>query len=178
MNLANRITMLRLALVPVFIIIFEIYKTNTALAAIVFSLTAMTDFLDGDIARKWEIVTTFGKFMDPLVDKVLTQAGYIVLTGAGFIPSWTVIVIIFRELLITGLRTLAASNNITIAASKLGKIKTISQFVAIIAFLLKDVLALPSLFLNILLYFSVLTTVISGADYLNKNIKILDLDNI
>lgn len=178
MNLANKLTMLRLFLVPVFIIIFEIFGTSNALSAIVFTITASTDFLDGHIARKYNLVTTFGKFMDPLVDKVLTQAGYIVLTGAGIIPSWTVIIIVFRELLITGLRTLAAFNNITIAASKLGKIKTISQFVAIIAFLLKDTLALPMIFLNILLYFSVIATIVSGADYLFKNIKILDLDNI
>lgn len=178
MNIANKLTMLRLVMVPVFIIVFEIFGTNNILSALVFALTASTDFLDGHIARKYNLVTTFGKFMDPLVDKVLTQAGYIVLTAAGYIPSWTVIIIIFRELLITGLRTLAASNNITIAASKLGKIKTISQFIAIIAFLLKGVLGLPSVLLNILLYISVFTTVLSGVDYLVKNIKVLDLDNI
>lgn len=178
MNIANKLTMLRLVMVPVFIIVFEIFGTNNILSALVFALTASTDFLDGHIARKYNLVTTFGKFMDPLVDKVLTQAGYIVLTAAGYIPSWTVIIIVFRELLITGLRTLAASNNITIAASKLGKIKTISQFIAIIAFLLKGVLGLPSVLLNILLYISVFTTVLSGVDYLVKNIKVLDLDNI
>ena len=87
--------------------------------AIIFALTALTDFLDGHIARSRNLVTTFGKFMDPLVDKVLTQAGFIVLTGAGLVPAWMVIVIVFRELLITGLRTIAASNNVTIAASSL-----------------------------------------------------------
>lgn len=178
MNIANKLTMLRLVMVPLFIIIFEIYGTENILSALVFAITASTDFLDGHLARKRHLVTTFGKFMDPLVDKVLTQAGYIVLTAAGLIPSWTVIVIVFRELLITGLRTLAASNKITIAASNLGKLKTITQFVAIIAFLLKGVLGLPIVILNMLLYISVLTTILSGADYLIKNIKVLNLDNI
>lgn len=177
-NLANKLTMLRLIMVPVFIIVFEVFGTSNLFSAFVFALTAYTDFLDGHIARKYNLVTTFGKFMDPLVDKVLTQAGYIVLTAGGYIPAWTVIIIVFRELLITGLRTLAASQNITIAASKLGKIKTITQFIAIIAFLLEGVMKFPRIFLNILLYISVFTTVLSGIDYLHKNIDVLDLDNI
>ena len=117
--------------------------------------------------------------MDPLVDKVLTQAGYVVLTAAGLIPAWVVIVIIFRELLITGLRTIAASNNVTIAASVYGKVKTITQFLAIIAYLLKGVLSsVPDIVFVILLYISVLTTIISGIEYLYKNKGVLDLDNI
>lgn len=178
MNLANKLTMLRLFMVPVFIILFNIYGTDNAVAAIVFALTASTDFLDGHVARKYDLVTTFGKFLDPLVDKVLTQAGYIVLTGAGLIPAWTVVVIVFRELLITGLRTVAASNNVTIAASMYGKIKTTTQFIAIIAFLLKGILPLPSIVFDILLYISVIMTIISGGDYLIKNKNVLDLDNI
>lgn len=178
MNLANKLTILRLLMVPVFIILFEIYKTNNIVPAVVFALTASTDFLDGYIARKYNMITTFGKFMDPLVDKVLTQAGYIVLTGAGLIPAWTVVIIVFREILITGLRTLAASNNITIAASYFGKIKTVSQFIAIIAFLLKGTFGIPSIILDILLYISVITTLLSGLDYLYKNKNVLDLDNI
>ncbi|NLY20635.1 MAG: CDP-diacylglycerol--glycerol-3-phosphate 3-phosphatidyltransferase [Tissierellia bacterium] len=179
MNLANKLTMLRLLMVPVFIIVFNIYGTTNAIPAIVFALTAFTDFLDGYIARKYKLVTTFGKFMDPLVDKVLTQAGYVVLTAAGLIPAWVVIVIIFRELLITGLRTIAASNNVTIAASVYGKVKTITQFLAIIAYLLKGVLSsVPDIVFVILLYISVLTTIISGIEYLYKNKGVLDLDNI
>lgn len=179
MNLANKLTMLRLLMVPVFIIVFNIYGTTNTIPAIVFALTAFTDFLDGYIARKYKLVTTFGKFMDPLVDKVLTQAGYVVLTAAGLIPAWVVIVIIFRELLITGLRTIAASNNVTIAASVYGKVKTITQFLAIIAYLLKGVLSsVPDIVFVILLYISVLTTIISGIEYLYKNKGVLDLDNI
>lgn len=179
MNLANKLTMIRLLMVPVFIILFNIYGIKNAIPAFVFALTAFTDFLDGYVARKYNMTTTFGKFMDPLIDKVLTQAGYIVLTAAGLIPAWTVVVIIFRELLITGLRTLAASNNVTIAASIYGKIKTITQFLAIIAYLLKGTLTfLPEVFFTILLYISVITTIISGVEYLVKNKHVLDLDNI
>ena len=178
MNIANKLTLLRLFLVPVFIISYEIHGVNSIIPGLIFVLTAATDFFDGHLARKYDLVTTFGKFMDPLVDKVLTQAGFILLASSGHIPAWTVIVIIFRELLITGLRTLAASNNVTIAASVYGKLKTVSQFVAITAFLLKGSLNIPSLALDILLYISVAMTIISGIDYLYKNKEVLDLDNM
>ncbi|MGF0040470.1 CDP-diacylglycerol--glycerol-3-phosphate 3-phosphatidyltransferase [Peptoniphilaceae bacterium SGI.131] len=177
-NLANKLTMIRLLMVPVFIVLFEIFKTDNIIPALVFSLTAFTDFLDGYIARSRNMVTTFGKFMDPLVDKVLTQAGFILLAGAGFIPSWTVIVIVFRELMITGLRTVAASNNVTIAASVFGKVKTISQFASIILYLLKDTFAINFVLLQVVLYISVFLTIISGLDYLIKNSKVLDLKDI
>ena len=179
MNLANKLTMLRLLGVPVFIVLFNIYGTDNLITALVFALVAFTDFLDGYVARKYQMITTFGKFMDPLVDKVLTLAGFVMLTGVGLIPSWTVVVIIFRELLITGLRTVAASNNVTIAASNLGKAKTVSQFIAIIAFLLYGVLTgLQDWVFSLLLYISVILTIISGLEYLIKNKHVLDLDNI
>lgn len=179
MNLANKLTMIRLFSVPIFIILFEIYGVSNGISAILFILTASTDFLDGHIARSRGLVTTFGKFMDPLVDKVLTQAGYIVLAGAGIIPSWTVVIIIFRELMITGLRTLAASNNITIAASPYGKAKTVSQMLCITLYLLIGVLpGIPFYVYDIVLYISVVLTVISGIDYIIKNKQVLDLDNI
>lgn len=166
-------------MVPVFIVVFSIYQVNSWAPAIIFALTASTDFLDGYVARKYNMSTTFGKFMDPLVDKVLTQAGYILLASAQLIPAWVVVVIIFRELLITGLRTLAASNNVTIAASIYGKVKTVTQFLAIIAYLLKGVLTfIPNYAFSILLYISVITTVISGIEYLVKNKEVLDLNNI
>lgn len=179
MNLANKLTILRLLMVPVFVIIFNIFGVSNAISAIIFALTSATDFLDGHIARSRNLITTFGKFMDPLVDKVLTQAGFLVLVGADMIPAWTVIVIIFRELLIDGLRILAASNNITIAASMYGKLKTTSQMVTIILYLLSGTLTfIPNIIYDIFLYISVILTIISGLDYLIKNIKVLDLDNI
>ena len=179
MNLPNKLTMLRLFMVPVFIIVYNYYGQASVIPAIIFALTALTDFLDGHIARSRNLVTTFGKFMDPLVDKVLTQAGFIVLTGAGLVPAWMVIVIVFRELLITGLRTIAASNNVTIAASSLGKIKTVTQFVSIILLLVKDAVTfIPDVLANGALYLAVIFTMLSGLDYLIKNKNVLDLDNI
>lgn len=177
-NLANKLTLLRLFLVPVFVIVFNIFKTQSVIPAILFIITAATDFLDGYIARSRNLVTTFGKFMDPLVDKVLTQAGFIMLIQEGLIPAWTIIVIIFRELLIDGLRILAASNNITIAASIYGKLKTTFQMITIILYLFIDTIKLPNIIYPIFLYISVILTILSGLDYLIKNIKVLDLDNI
>lgn len=179
MNLANKLTIIRLFMVPVFVIIYNIFGVNSVIPAIVFALTSATDFLDGHIARSRNLITTFGKFMDPLVDKVLTQAGFLVLVGSGIIPAWAVIIIIFRELLIDGLRILAASNNITIAASIYGKLKTTSQMITIILYLLSGVLTfIPNIVYDIFLYISVILTILSGMDYLMKNIQVLDLDNI
>lgn len=179
MNLANKLTVIRLIMVPVFVVIFNMFGVNSVVPAIVFALTSATDFLDGYIARSRNLITTFGKFMDPLVDKVLTQAGFMVLVGADIIPAWPVIIIVFRELLIDGLRILAASNNITIAASVYGKAKTISQMIAIILHLLIGVLTfIPEYVYTASLYLSVILTIASGLDYLIKNIEVLDLNNI
>ncbi len=179
MNLANKLTIIRLFMVPVFVVIYNIFGVNSVIPAIIFALTSATDFLDGHIARSRNLITTFGKFMDPLVDKVLTQAGFLVLVGSGIIPAWAVIIIIFRELLIDGLRILAASNNITIAASIYGKLKTTSQMITIILYLLSGVLTfIPNIVYDIFLYISVILTILSGMDYLMKNIQVLDLDNI
>ena len=179
MNLANKLTIIRLFMVPVFVIIYNIFGVNSVIPAIVFALTSATDFLDGHIARSRNLITTFGKFMDPLIDKVLTQAGFLVLVGSGIIPAWAVIIIIFRELLIDVLRILAASNNITIAASIYGKLKTTSQMITIILYLLSGVLTfIPNIVYDIFLYISVILTILSGMDYLMKNIQVLDLDNI
>ena len=179
MNLANKLTIIRLFMVPVFVVIYNIFGVNSVIPAIIFAVTSATDFLDGHIARSRNLITTFGKFMDPLVDKVLTQAGFLVLVGSGIIPAWAVIIIIFRELLIDGLRILAASNNITIAASIYGKLKTTSQMITIILYLLSGVLTfIPNIVYDIFLYISVILTILSGMDYLMKNIQVLDLDNI
>ncbi len=179
MNLANKLTIIRLFMVPVFVIVYNIFGVTSFIPALVFALTSATDFLDGHIARSRNLITTFGKFMDPLVDKVLTQAGFLVLVGSKIVPAWAVIIIIFRELLIDGLRILAASNNITIAASIYGKLKTTSQMITIILYLLSGVLTfIPKIVYDIFLYISVILTIVSGIDYLMKNIKVLDLDNI
>lgn len=138
MNLANKLTVLRVFLVPVFIVLMEIdsFYTNI-LALLVFVIASLTDFFDGKIARKYNLVTTLGIFLDPLADKLLVTSAFI-----GFvslytlnIPAWMVICIISREFIITGLRSIAASKNIIIPASMSGKFKTVSQMVAIITIL-------------------------------------------
>lgn len=172
MNLANKLTIFRMVLVPIFLIVLPY---NTYLAAGIFIFASITDTLDGHIARSRNMITDFGKFMDPLADKILTSAAYISLVGLGKVPAWIVVVIIAREFAITGFRTLAVSTGVTIAASSLGKIKTITQLLALIFLLLDN---FPFNYLNIpvdmiLLYLSLFFTVLSGVDYLYKNKEIL-----
>ncbi len=163
-------------MVPVFLLVLYSGMANSSyIAAIVFIIASLTDTLDGHIARSRNMITDFGKFMDPLADKILTSAAYISLVEIGKVPAWIVVIIIAREFAITGLRTLAASAGITIAASPLGKIKTISQLLAIIFLLLNN---FPFNALNIpvdriLLYASLFFTVLSGIDYIYKNRKVL-----
>lgn len=169
MNLANKITLFRVLLVPVFMIV--LYSNNTYLAASIFIIASLTDTLDGYIARSRNMITNFGKFVDPLADKVLVSAALISLVELGRIPGWVVVLIIAREFTITGFRTIAASEGITIAASPLGKIKTITQLLAIISLLFNNypfsLINLP--FANIMLYISLFFTIISGVDYIYKN---------
>lgn len=176
MNIANKVTTLRMILVPVFVILYYIYGNQYNVAAIVFAIAALTDAVDGHLARSRNLVTTFGKFADPLVDKILTMSAFVILTSANVIPAWAVILIIARELIITGFRTIAASNNITIAASKAGKSKTLSQCFAIVFLLINN----PTFnqIGMVIFYIAVILTVYSGWDYLAKNKKVLDLDNI
>ncbi|MDD7305825.1 MAG: CDP-diacylglycerol--glycerol-3-phosphate 3-phosphatidyltransferase [Peptoniphilaceae bacterium] len=176
MNIANKVTTVRMILVPVFVVLYYIYGTNYNIAAIVFAIAALTDALDGHLARSRNLVTTFGKFADPLVDKVLTMAAFIVLTQSQIIPAWAVIIIIARELIITGFRTIAQMRNITIAASKGGKLKTLSQCFAIV-FLLINNQAFNKIGI-VIFYIAVVLTIYSGWDYLYKNRQVLDLDNI
>jgi CDP-diacylglycerol--glycerol-3-phosphate 3-phosphatidyltransferase len=176
MNLANKITILRVLLVPVFVVVFYLdLPFSNYLAAAIFIIASFTDALDGHIARSRNLITNFGKFADPLADKVLAAAALIVLVGAGKVPAWVVIVIIAREFAISGFRIIAASEGITIAASKWGKAKTISQLTAIILLLLNN---FPFTYLGIpmdviILYLALVLTIISGADYIIKNYHIL-----
>lgn len=176
MNIANKVTMVRLILIPVFVVAFYNYGTSYNLAAILFMVASLTDALDGHLARSRNLITNFGKFVDPLVDKVLTMAAFIVLVEAQIIPAWAVIIIISRELIITGFRTLAADMGITIAASMWGKAKTTSQMISLVLLLLhNDALNKFGIYV---FYIAVILTVISGLDYLIKNKKVLDLENI
>lgn len=137
MNLPNQLTLGRLALTAVFVACFSIeFQGRFTAALAIFALAAATDWLDGEIARRRGLVTDFGSLMDPLVDKILTASAFIGLTAFHAIPPWAVIVIISREFLITGLRSLAASKGTILAADKLGKHKTTWQMATIIYFLL------------------------------------------
>ncbi|MDD7362986.1 MAG: CDP-diacylglycerol--glycerol-3-phosphate 3-phosphatidyltransferase [Peptoniphilus sp.] len=177
MNIANKLTVLRLVLVPVFVILMLI---NTAasvrIGAIVFVVASFTDFLDGYLARKHHLVTTFGKFLDPLADKILTISAFILLVENGVIPAWGVIIIVARELAITGFRVIAASEDVTIAASPFGKIKTITQLASLIVLLFSPLL--PQTLGIVLFYIAVVLTVASGIDYFVKNKTVLDLSNM
>lgn len=172
MNLANKITITRVLLIPIFmIVLFSNIPNNLYIAAFIFAIASITDGLDGYIARTRNQVTTFGKFIDPLADKLLVSAALISLVEMGQIPAWIVVTIIGREFTITGFRIIAASNQITIAASSLGKIKTITQLIAIISLLIN----LP--FKTIILYISLIFTIISGIDYIYKNKTVLLTNN-
>ncbi|HHV47095.1 MAG TPA: CDP-diacylglycerol--glycerol-3-phosphate 3-phosphatidyltransferase [Tissierellia bacterium] len=176
MNLANKITIIRVMMIPLFmIILFSSLKYSNYIAAAIFAIASLTDSLDGYIARSRNLVTTFGKFIDPLADKLLVSAALISLVQMDKIPSWIVVIIIAREFTITGFRTIAASEGITIAASPLGKIKTITQLIAIIALLLNN---FPFSLVNfpfdvLMLYVSLFFTVTSGVDYIFRNRHVL-----
>jgi CDP-diacylglycerol--glycerol-3-phosphate 3-phosphatidyltransferase len=164
LNVPNALTVLRILAVPVLVVALLGETPNgDVIAAIVFALAALTDGLDGYIARRRREVTTFGKLMDPLADKLLVVAALISLVSLGRIAAWVAMVIIARELAVTGLRSLAAEKGAVIAASWLGKAKTGLQVAAIISLIAFD----PSpLWADLLLYAAVAMTLISGADYL------------
>lgn len=172
MNIANQLTTLRVILIPVFIFIFtseSIFFSNY-LAALVFIIASLTDFLDGYLARKLNLVSNFGKIMDPLADKLLVLTALIYLAIQNIIPGWIVIIIIARELLITSLRALVADKGTILAASKLGKYKTATQMLSIVLLII-DIYKLGT----ILLYIAVILTIWSLFDYIikmNKEISI------
>ncbi|WFD11735.1 CDP-diacylglycerol--glycerol-3-phosphate 3-phosphatidyltransferase [Tepidibacter hydrothermalis] len=164
MNLANKLTILRILLVPIFVVvILSGIKNSLLISALIFAIASITDFLDGYIARKYNLVTNFGKFMDPLADKLLVAAAFITMVDLNLVSSWAVIVIISREFAVSILRAIAASSGIVIAASKWGKAKTVSQILAIMMILLN----IP--FSNIVMGIAVLLTIYSGYDYINLN---------
>ncbi len=185
MNLPNILTLARIAAVPIVVILLLFESKETSFwAALVFSLAAITDWLDGYLARKWEVVTVLGKFLDPLADKLIVMAALIMLIPLDRVPAWAVFVILAREMLVTGLRSIASSEGIVIAASDLGKYKTIFQMVAIVGLLLHyryywffgvELNFLYPSFHNAGIFFfyvSLLLTIWSGADYLFKFFKV------
>ena len=171
MNLPNKLTIARMCMVPLFMIAL-MFNTDSSriLATVIFALASLTDMLDGQIARKYNMVTNFGKLMDPLADKVLTAAAMICLVELGDLAAWIAVLIIFREYLITGLRSVAASENIVVAANIWGKVKTVCQMFALMFLMLKpQIVALCGVNIGLwLMYAAVILTVYSGLDYVLK----------
>lgn len=179
MNLANKLTLIRIFMVPIFMMfLLHQIQYGQHIATFIFILAAITDSLDGYIARKRNQITNFGKFMDPLADKLLVSAALISLVSMGKISPWFVVIIISREYTISVLRAVAASEGIVIAASVWGKFKTIFQIIAIIFLLMEGILIqyidfLPISIVDFSVYLAVIFTIISGVDYLRLNKDIL-----
>ncbi|MGM0502934.1 MAG: CDP-diacylglycerol--glycerol-3-phosphate 3-phosphatidyltransferase [Bacillota bacterium] len=169
LNLPNQITLLRIALIPIFMffLLVDPIGGGRYIAVIIFIIASITDAIDGYLARNRELVTNFGKFADPVADKLLISAALVALVDLQQISAWPVMIILAREFTITGLRVLAASQGTVISASNLGKYKTNSQIFAIIFLILDLSLAVPVG--QILLWIAVVLTVVSGADYLIKS---------
>ena len=174
MNLPNKLTIFRACMIPFFVFFMETDFLGTAskfVAVAIFAIASATDAMDGHIARKHNLVTNFGTFMDPLADKLLVCSALICLVGP--IPKWIVIVIISRELIISGFRVIAADNGVVIAASYWGKFKTIFQMIMIIWLILDFDFAVYQIIGQILVWISLILTVVSLVDYLVKNKAVL-----
>lgn len=173
MNIANKITLVRIFLVPVFVLFMltDFTGYNSIIAFVVFVIATITDKIDGTIARKYNLVTDFGKFLDPIADKLLVCSALICLTADGTIPAWITIVIIGREFIISAFRLVCADTGKTVAASWWGKSKTIAQMVTIIVLLLN--IAQLKILEDILIYVSLVLTVVSLVDYFVKNKDVL-----
>jgi len=193
MNLPNKLTIARMCAIPIVIVVSLLsflkdvingVNLQLLILLVIFILASITDFLDGKIARKYNLVTNFGKFMDPLADKLLVMSTMIAILELGIFQAFgvsfgfVITIILARELAITGLRTLAADNGVVIAASKLGKLKTVSQMFMIIYVifinsinfsnnLIKDIITV------VLVAFATIMTIVSGVDYFIKNAKVL-----
>ena len=178
MNLPNKLTIFRMILIVPFVMIMQITPDgNGRFAALaIFIIASMTDFLDGYIARKNHLVTNFGKFMDPLADKLLVSAAMICLVSMDRLPAWMVIIIISREFAISGFRLIAADNGIVIAASWWGKFKTVSQMIMIIL-LIANLGGIFTILEQIFMWVALILTVVSLADYIWKNKKVLNMQS-
>lgn len=173
MNTPNKLTLLRVLLVPVFMVfmLYDFVPYARLVGAVIFVLASLTDWLDGYLARKNGLVTNFGKIMDPLADKMLVTAALLCLTAEGTASSWISIIILSREFIVSGVRIAAAAEGNVIAASWWGKIKTVWQMISIIIALVFG----GSVFVSVCLWIAALLTVISGIDYLVKNAKYLSM---
>ena len=175
MNLPNKLTILRVIMIPFFVLtlLYDGGENQTLryVAAAIFIIASLTDMLDGKIARKYNLVTNFGKFMDPLADKLLVCSALICLVELKELPAWMVIVIISREFIISGFRLVASDNGVVIAASYWGKFKTTFQMIAVILMIF-NIPALKTVTF-IMLAAAVVLTIVSLVDYVAKNVEVL-----
>lgn len=178
MNLPNKLTVVRVLMIP-FFVWFMLPSLGGEMAAskwialAIFCIASLTDLLDGKIARKYNLVTNFGKFMDPLADKLLVGAAMICLVEMGRLPAWIVIVIISREFIISGFRLIASDNGIVIAASYWGKFKTVFQIAMIIVLIAAFEGSVFAVVEQILIWVSLILTIVSLVDYIRKNKEVL-----
>lgn len=177
MNLANKLTIGRVIAVPFFVIAYM--QNYSLIAFVIFILASITDMFDGMIARRYNMVTNFGKIMDPLADKVLVYAAFCIMIEKGIIPGWALILILAREFMIAGMRTVAASEGIVIAAGMSGKIKTVLQMIAVPLLILINLQGLDAsiekgIFWGAYIFFwaSLFMTVYSGIEYIWQNRKV------
>ncbi len=180
MNLPNKLTIIRMILIIPFVVILLtgcFGEYSKLIALIIFCVASLTDLLDGKIARKYNLITDFGKFMDPLADKVLVNAAFVCLVELDMMPAWAVIVILTREFIISGFRLVASDNGIVIAASMWGKVKTVFHMLLVILLLLD----LPTLcgltwftvVNTVVMYIAIILTIVSLVDYIWKNRQVL-----
>ncbi|MBS3908929.1 MAG: CDP-diacylglycerol--glycerol-3-phosphate 3-phosphatidyltransferase [Actinobacteria bacterium] len=177
MGLANKITIARVLLVPLFMVFLlsAPQPVGAYIAAAIFTIAAITDSIDGYVARSQSQITVFGQLMDPLADKLLVSAALISLVQLGLLSAWVAVLIIAREFAVSGLRLLALTENKVIAASLWGRIKTISQIVAIIAIMINMPIGFGGMTLGLwLMAIAVVLTMISGADYFLKSWRVLN----
>ena len=180
MNLPNKLTVLRMVLVPVFMAVLLLWNRYVALGIFIFA--SLTDFVDGKLARSRGLVTNFGKFMDPLADKLLVLSAMVIFVQEGRMPGWVCMVVIARELAVSGLRMVAASNGVVMAAGWSGKIKTACTMVGLCVMMVPkvaDIAIFGSFAVNMLMWIIILvTTVVSGIEYFAKNGSVLVKEKI
>ena len=165
MNLPNKLSLLRVLLIPFMILFMYIPGWGQLAALIVFAVASFTDFLDGHIARSQNIVTNFGKFIDPVADKLLVLSALVMLVAQGRMPAWALVVILARELSVDGLRLIAVEQGKVIAAGPLGTIKTVSHIVCILWLMLSGFVQLPEIISTVLILWVVFITLWSGIFY-------------
>ena len=180
MNFPNKLTTFREILIPFFVFFMlapDMTGINHYIAAAIFIVASLTDLLDGKIARKYNLVTNFGKFMDPLADKLLVCSAMICLIQTGQLAAWIVVIIIAREFIISGFRLIASDNGVVIAASYWGKFKTTFQMLMVIVLILNVQMPFFQILGKILTYAALILTVVSLIDYIVKNKDVLKEQN-